>query len=389
MDSLLEKLLAQTEIIPESTEVALIASVRARHVSLAVARITAAAQDPAHGAIVDAAIHWAQKDVGKGGNRKLVAMRAVERLSVEFARALAAQVPGQVSVELDARIAYQKRATIDKARSLVAQLEELGVHKERVIVKLPATLEGIEAAAILRGKSDIRCLMTLVFGAHQVAASADAGAHSIAPAVGRISDWHKQQAGAIVGAEDPALETVWEMRDYLRTHSYDTLLVPCAFRGLEQVLAFRGIECMALPSALIEELHARHDDLSQTSARATGQPSKHERLAVDAAAYNRLHAADPLANAKLQEGIRNLGFAVVSQQQQLGEWIQKRQDTSAESALLAFFGVWDYDGDGYIDREEWNGTETVFNALDRDRDGRISVQELALGLGAPAQPKDV
>jgi len=388
MDTLLQKLFAQTELVPESADLALIGSLSARHVNLGTARITAAAQDPSCSLIVDAALHWAQKNVGKGSNRKLVAMRAVERLSVEFARAIAERIQGYVTVELDARLAYQKRATIDKAREQVQQLEELGVSKERVIVKLPATLEGLEAAQVLRAKSDIRCQMTFVFGVHQVAASADAGAHSISPPVGRISDWHKQNGGAATGHDDPGVLAVWSMRDYLRTYSYDTFVMPCTFRGIEQVLALAGIEAMSLPSALIDELRSRHDDLPPLSSRIAEAQEVRERLTVDAATFNRLHAADPIASSKLQEGVRNLGFAAVSQQQQLGDWIAKRQDAGAERALLAYFQVWDYDGDGYIDREEWNGTEIVFNALDRDKDGRISVDELALGLGAPPRSQE-
>ncbi len=145
---------------------------------------------------------------------------------------------------------------------------------------------------------------------------------------------------------------------------------------------------MSLPSALIDELRSRHDDLPPLSSRIAEAQEVRERLTVDAATFNRLHAADPIASSKLQEGVRNLGFAAVSQQQQLGDWIAKRQDAGAESALLAYFQVWDYDGDGYIDREEWNGTEIVFNALDRDKDGRISVDELALGLGAPPRAQE-
>jgi len=388
MDTLLQKLFAESELVPESAEPGFIASLPARHANLGTARITAAAQDAAQSSIVDAAVRWAQKDVGKGGNRKLASMRAVDRLSVEFACAIANKIQGFVSVELDGRIAYQKRATIDKARELVLQLEELGIAKERVVVKIPATLEGLEAAALLRSKSEIRCMMTLVFGTHQVAASADAGAHSIAPSVGRISDWHKQNGNSAVGHDDPGVQAVWSMRDYLRTHGYETAVVPCAFRGLEQVLALAGIEYMSLPSALIDELRGRTEELPPHSPRAALQPSTEGRLTVDAAAYNRLHAADPLATSKLQDGVRNLSFAAVAQQQQLGEWIQKRQDEAAETSMLAFFRVWDFDGDGYIDREEWNGTDQVFNALDRDKDGRISVAELALGLGAPATPKD-
>jgi transaldolase len=388
MDTLLKKLFALSEIVPETADLAVAAALPARHVNSSAAKITAAAQDPAHTAIVDAAVQWAQKDVGKGGNRKLVSMRAVERLAVEFTRALCDRVQGRVSVELDGRLAYQRRPTIDKARELVAQLGELGISKERVLVKIPATWEGIEAAKLLREKSDIRCHLTLVFALHQAAACADAGAEVIAPSVGRISDWHKQKGNTATGADDPGVRAVWTMRDYMRTHGYETVVMPGTFRGLEQALALAGCEMISLPTPLIDDLRARHDDLEAAVDRHAPPSSAHERMSIDAGKFQSLHAADEMAQSKLNDGVRNLSFAVVSQQQQLGEWITKRQDEAAETSTLALFRIWDYDGDGYIDREEWNGTDEVFNALDRDKNGRITLEEMAIGLGAPHRPED-
>jgi transaldolase len=385
MDTLLQKLFALSEIVPETADLSVVSSLPARHVNLSAARITSAAQDPAHAAIVDAAVQWAQKDVGKGGNRKLVSMRAVERLAVEFACAIAGRIQGRVSVEIDGRLAYQRRPTIDKARELVAQLEELGVSKERVLVKIPATWEGIEAAGTLRSKSDIRCHMTLVFGIHQAAASADAGADVIAPAVGRISDWHKKNGTLESGPNDQGVRATWAIRDYLRTHGYETVVMPCTFRGIDQALCVAGVEMMSLPSQIIDELRGRHDELAEPTHAPAGQ---HERLVIDSAKFSQLHNADAVANNKLQDGVRNLSFAVVSQQQQLGDWITKRQDEAAETSTMALFKIWDYDGDGYIDREEWNGTDAVFNALDRDNNGRISLEEMAIGLGAPHRPDE-
>src|SRR5207253_2968325 len=114
-------------------------------------------------------------------------------------------------------------------------------------------------------------------------------------------------------------------------------------------------------SQLIDELRTRTDELHPAVDRHAPPSSAQEKLAVDAGKFQQLHAADPIANSKLTDGVRNLSFAVVSQQQQLGEWITKRQDQAAETSTVALFKIWDYDGDGYIHREEWNGTEEVFN----------------------------
>ncbi|MSP25912.1 MAG: hypothetical protein EXR75_12280 [Myxococcales bacterium] len=390
-DSLLHKLFALSEIVPETAELAVVDRLRARHVNLSFAKLTSAAQDPAHAKIVDDAVKWAQNSLKKGQNRKLAAGLAAERLAIEFAQAFAERIPGRVSIEIDGRLAHQRRQVIEKARELVRSLAELGIAKERILVKLPATFECIEAAATLRQKSEIRTHMTLVFGLHQVAACADAGVDVVSPAVGRINDFHKKNERG--GAEDanlpdPGVSAAWAMRDYVRTHGYETLVMPGTFRSANQALALAGFELLTLPPALIDELALRHEQLTAAldkDAPPSTQPSK---LTLDGAGFAAMHAADALATSKLEDGVRNLSWAAVTQQQQLTDWITKRQDAAAETGTLALFGIWDFDGDGFIDREEWNGTDKVFAALDKDGNGRVSVEELAAGLGAPYRPKD-
>lgn len=383
--SLLERLAATSNIVPETASLAVVERYQPTHVNLSAAGITAAAQDSKHSAIVDEAVAWAQQAVGKGGNRKLVATRAVERLAVEFAEAMSKRIQGQVSIETDGRLAYKKRPTIDKARQVVAALEEKGIGKERILVKIPATWEGIEAARILRSKSNIACQMTLVFGLHQVAACADAGAKVISPAVGRISDAHRKKQGVEHFAieADPGVLAVMGMHNYLRSHSYDTEVMPCTFRTLEQVMAVAACEHLALPLKLLEALDTTAESDSATFAPKQGASLCQERLSIDSKRFTSMHAKDSIAREKLQSGVRNLSWAVVSQQNQLCDWICNHQDSAAETSTAALFKIWDFDGDGYIDREEWGGLEEVFNALDRDNNGRISLEEMARGLGAP------
>ncbi len=389
-DSLLQKLFAHSELVPETAELAVVDRLRARHVNLSLSKLTSAAQAPAHAHIVDDAVAWAQKSLKKGQNRKMAASIAAERIAIEFAQAFFERVPGRVSVEVDGRLAYQRRQTIDKARELVLYLEALGVAKERILVKLPATWEGIEAAKTLREKSEIRCHATLVFGMHQVAACADAGVDIVSPAVGRIFDHHQKQSGGELtpGASDPGVLAALAMRDYLRTHGYETLVMPGTFRGIEQALALAGVELITLPPTLIDELASRHGELVAALDREAPPRMAPEKLTLDGESFKAIHAADELARTKLDDGVRNLSWAAVTQQQQLADWIGKRQDEATETSTLALFRNWDYDGDGFIDREEWNGSDKVFAALDRDNNGRISIEELAAGLGAPYRPKD-
>ena len=384
--SLLDALGEVSEIVPETASLAVVQRHDARHVNLSTSRITAAAQQPENEAIVDAAVLWAQRQVGKGGNRKLVAIRAVERLELEFTRAILDHIGGSVSLDVDGRLAFKRRQMIDRARVILEQLDELGIDKSRVILKIPATWEGIEAARKLREKNGARCHMTLVFGMHQLAACADAGASIIAPAVGRITDFHKKQDGVngYPPDQDPGVLAAIAMRAYLEHHDYGSRLMPSMFRGADQAIALAGTELLSLPPPLLDELAGRDGPVQSVVVDAAAT----DRLDVDAAAFKQLHAKDELSKNKLQSAVQNLSWAYVSQEKQLGEWISKRQDVAAESSTLALFRIWDYDGDGYIDREEWNGTDEVFNALDRNKDGRISLEEMAIGLGAPYQPDD-
>jgi len=388
--SLLDALKQVSEIVPETADVAVATRFGARDVNLSTGRITAAARQPNNEAIVDAAVLWAQRQVGKGGNRKLVAVRAVERLPLEFARAILGHVEGTVSLDVDGRLAFKRRQTIDRARAILEQLEGLGIDKSRILLKIPATWEGIEAARKLHEKNGVRCHMTLVFGMHQLAACADAGASVIAPAVGRITDFHKKRDGVdgYPPQTDPGVVAAMAMHDYLERHGYGSRLMPAMFRGAEQALALAGVEMLSLPTPLLDELASREGEVEARVGTPGAQSRGADKIAIDAASFKKLHAADDLSSSKLQSAVQNASWGYVSQEKQLGEWITKRQDVAAESSTLALFRIWDYDGDGYIDREEWNGTDEVFNALDRNNDGRISLEEMAVGLGAPYEPDE-
>ncbi len=389
-DTLLTRLSSLSQIVLETADLGLARAHGPEHINLSASGITSAAQNPDHERLVDAAVQYAQQKVGKGGNRKLVSIHAVARLAIEFAGAMIEQVPGRVSVEVDGRLAYKRRALIDKARSLVEGLEELGVDKRRVLVKLPATWEGIDAARTLQAKSDIGCHLTLVFGMHQTAACADAGVTVLSPAVGRITDWHKKNDGVegYPADQDPGVKAALAMRDYLLTHDYDTELMPATFRSIEQALALAGCPLLSLPPKLLCLLAEQTGSVEAGFDQTAPPSSTMDKLSVDSVRFSNMHADDKVAASKLLAGVRNLSWAVVSQEKQLTAWISERQDVAAETSTLALFRIWDFDGDGFIDREEWNGSDAVFNAIDTDNNGRISLEEMAAALGAPYKPEE-
>jgi len=240
-ENLLEKVEKLSPLTIEAADLASIRTSGARDVSLSAARITAAAQEPEHADAVDAALHWAQQQLGKSGNRKLAAMRAVDRLAVEFARRAAALVAGRVSVEIDARLAYQVGPTIDRAQTTMQQLAEVAWDRtERSSRSLRRGRASKQPAQLER--RGIHCLMTLAFGMHQAAACADAGVAVLSPAVGRITDWHAKQAKVegFAPAEDPGVLACMRMYHYLKRHGYRTEFVPSTFRSADQALALAG-----------------------------------------------------------------------------------------------------------------------------------------------------
>lgn len=385
--SLLHLIRGRTELVAESADPSIAKSFGARHVSLSASKINAAAQLAEHDAIVNRAVRWAQREIGKGGNRRMVGARAVERLGLEFALALLEVIDGDVVLEVDGRLAYKRRSLIERARTLWAELDERGADLGRVLLKFPATWEGIEAVAKVTDKNGIRCQVDLVFGLHQVAAAAAAGATVISPAVGRISDFHRKRDGVdgYPPEEDPGVQAVREMRAYVATHHPDVLLAPGTFRGLEQAVAlYEEADRLLLPPKLLQLLEGSTADLPPPS----GPVAAPKALELDAATFHALHRDDEVAHAKLAASVQNLNWAIKSQEKQLTEWIESRQDRAAERSTLSLFEIWDYDGDGFIDREEWGGSEAVFNALDINHDGRISLEEMAIGLGAPAPERD-
>jgi transaldolase len=162
--------------------------------------------------------------------------------------------------------------------------------------------------------------------------------------------------------------------------------MPSTFRDADHAVALAGCDMLCLPPKLLEQLAARSGKVDRV-IQADGAPTS-ERLALDQVAFDARHTADPVSHAKLTAGVKNLSWAIVSQEKQLVNWIAERQDEEAESSTIALFKTWDYDGDGFIDREEWNGSPAVFNAIDRDNNGRISLEEMAAGLGAPYSNDD-
>lgn len=229
----------------------------------------------------------------------------IDRLTVRVGTELTKIVPGNVSTEVDARLSFDTNALLARARHLIALYEENGVGKDRVLIKLASTWEGIEAARILE-KEGIRCNMTLLFNLEQAVAAAQAGAHLISPFVGRITDWYKKSTGTqdYPVDEDPGVQSVREIYHHFKSHGYETIIMGASFRSAAQVEALAGCDRLTISPQLLGELAA---DTGKLEVKLD-EPMGHETEdTVTQAQFRYSLAADAMAGEKLYEGIR--GFA--------------------------------------------------------------------------------
>jgi transaldolase len=380
--SLLDQLNEMTVVVCDTGDLSSIQKLQPRDATTNPSLITAAAQMPEYADVVDGALRWAEGQAG-GDAGKVVGL-ALDRLAVEFGLRILGLVPGRVSTEVDARLSYDTRATVEKGRYLIAQYEAAGVSRERVLIKIASTWEGIRAAEILEAEG-IHCNLTLLFGMHQAIACAEAGVRLISPFVGRILDWHKKAEGrdGYPPAEDPGVVSVTRIFNYYKKHGYRTEVMGASFRNLGEIVELAGCDLLTIAPSFLAELAAQTGPLARKLDPAAAAALDLPKQPMDEAAFRAAHAADRMAHEKLDEGITGFSKAILALEKLLAERHAAMQTKAAAGgAARSFFGVYDLDGDGYITREEWGGAAAVFAALDADGDGRISPEEMAAGLGA-------
>ncbi|WP_111493404.1 MULTISPECIES: transaldolase [Marinobacter] len=239
---------------------------------------------------------------GTGDTREQQVEKAVDTLSVAMGCEIAGLVPGRVSTEVAARLSFDTDASIRKAFDLIGQYEQRGVGRDRVLIKLASTWEGIRAAEVLE-KEGIQCNLTLLFSDAQAQACFDAGVFLISPFVGRVTDWYKQHTGEAYTAEtDPGVRFVRGVCERLNAGGYDTVVMGASFRNTGQVLGLAGCPRLTISPALLEELAGTDGDVSPTVHVAPDQGRA--TPALSEADFRWGHNQDAMANDKLAEGIR-------------------------------------------------------------------------------------
>jgi transaldolase len=309
--NLLEQLRKYTVVVADTGDMEAMEKFHPQDATTNPSLITAAAQLPQYQPIVDGVIMDARKELGEGATDQAVANLAFQRLAIAFGKKILAIVPGRVSTEVDARLSYDTEATIKQARTIIAQYDAAGIGRNRVLIKIASTWEGIRAAEVLE-KDGIHCNLTLLFGIHQAIAAADAGVTLISPFVGRILDWYKKDTGKdYQGADDPGVQSVTHIYNYFKKFGYKTVVMGASFRNIGEITELAGCDLLTISPQLLAELAATEGDLPRKLDPANAKTLQIERIVVDKATFDRMHASDRMANDKLKEGIEGFSAALV------------------------------------------------------------------------------
>jgi transaldolase len=384
--NLLEQLREMTVVVADTGDIQAIQKFTPRDATTNPSLITAAAQMPEYQEIVDETLKQAKKDAGASASDKDIVTLAFDRLAVAFGLKILEIVPKRVSTEVDARLSYDTEATIEKGRYLISQYEAAGIGRDRVLIKIASTWEGIKAAEVLE-KEGIHCNLTLLFGIHQAIACAEAGATLISPFVGRILDWYKKDTGKDYSpTEDPGVVSVTSIYNYYKKHGHTTEVMGASFRNIGEIVELAGCDLLTISPAILGELQATTGELVRKLDPAKAASMSIEKISMDKATFEQMHAADRMATDKLDEGIKGFTKALEALETLLEARLSHLDDGAIVSPLADnVFHAYDLDGDGFITREEWMGTDEVFDALDSNKDGKITPEEMGAGLGAVPQ----
>jgi transaldolase len=381
--TLLDQLRAMTVVVADTGDFQAIHRYMPRDATTNPSLIAAAAQMPEYQNVVDDTLLQSRQNLGPTATHQEVVSLAFDKLAITFGLRILAIIPGRVSTEVDARLSWDSGATVRKAREIIAQYEAAGIDRARVLIKIASTWEGIRAAEMLEAEG-IHCNLTLLFGLHQAVACAEARVTLISPFVGRILDWYKKATGKdYAPAEDPGVTSVTRIYNYYKRFDYKTEVMGASFRNTGEIIELAGCDLLTISPALLKELAEAEGVLERKLDPALAATSDLARIEIDKETFDAMHAADPMASDKLAEGIQGFTKALENTETLLARRLsQLESDTTLARSSGEIFQVYDLNGDGFITREEWLGTDAVFDAMDADHDGRVSLAELRSGLGA-------
>lgn len=313
--NLLEQLKQYTKVVADTGDFASIEAYKPVDATTNPSLIYAASQDPKYARLMDDAIDFGKK---QSANKQVQLSKAMDRLAVNFGLKIVEIVPGRVSTEVDARLSFDTGGSVDKARELIALYEESGISRERILIKLASTWEGIKAAEILE-KEGIHCNLTLLFSFAQAVACAEASVRLISPFVGRILDWHKKDRGVdeIAPNEDPGVLSVKNIYNYYKKFGYKTQVMGASFRNMGEITELAGCELLTIAPKLLKELEESEGTLEQKLSKEAAKKSDHEKISLDEKQFRWMMNEDAMATEKLAEGIRNFTKDLLKLEEQI------------------------------------------------------------------------
>ncbi len=326
---LLDQLRQYTVVVADTGDIEAMQKFRPQDATTNPSLITSAAQLPQYQPIVDEDLLEARKELGSNATDAAVANLAFQRLAIAFGKKILAIIPGRVSTEVDARLSYSTAATIEQARAIIAQYDHAGIGRNRVLIKIASTWEGIRAAEVLE-KEGIHCNLTLLFGLHQAIAAADAGVTLVSPFVGRILDWYKKDTGKdFHGAEDPGVISVTKVYNYYKHYGYKTQVMGASFRNIGEIEELAGCDLLTISPQFLGELESTQGDLPRKLSPEAAKAMIIEKISMDKATFDRMHAADRMATDKLKEGIEGFSAALVKLEALLAKRLAELESRTA------------------------------------------------------------
>jgi transaldolase len=301
--SLLDSLKRVTTVVADTGDIESMRQFKPQDATTNPSLLLKAAQQPQYRPLVEAALADAERThlrQGSGGQAEAF----MDRLAVNFGKEILKIVPGRVSTEVDARLSFDREATIAKARELIGLYETAGISRERILIKVASTWEGIRAAADLE-REGIHCNLTLLFSFAQAVACAEAGVTLISPFVGRIYDYYKKERGGdIPAADDPGVQSVTRIYNYYKKYGYQTQVMGASFRKVEQIVDLAGCDLLTISPDLLEALQKAPGEITPKLTPEIAKASLEQKISLDEKSYRWLHNLDPMAVEKLSDGIR-------------------------------------------------------------------------------------
>ena len=324
MPSKLEQLKTMTTVVADTGDLKAVEKFRPTDCTTNPSLVLKAAQDPAGAEIIKEGILW-------GRSHKAVSSQICDRLAVSFGIALTKIVPGRVSTEVDADLSFDKDALINKAHALIADYEARGVGRDRVLIKLASTWEGIQAAKLLQSEG-IDCNLTLLFSLAQASACADADVFLVSPFVGRIMDYYAKAEGKTYsGEDDPGVKSVRQIYSYYKAHGIKTVVMGASFRNLDEIEALAGCDRLTISPQWLEKLDADQGTLIRKLKPDAPSRDVPARMHLDEKSFRLMLNDDAMATDKLAEGIR----LFTKDLRTLQDLVSKELENNAEAPLTA------------------------------------------------------